>query len=197
MQNKKALIDYIASRMNADLLSDLRTHYLPSGVLMRDTQYILRRHRDDLVEAGRFDDLDIPQMIDDTLYIDDEFVAELLELIDNQPEPEAEVEHAVVAGDCIAAVGETPAEAAELTVERLRRAMTCARRDTKLAGDAVGALHVALHKSPEDAEKALSFAKSIGRGLTHYIEAIEKVAREDGEHELEASLNTTRANAFA
>ena len=89
---------------------------MPASVTMRYAQSILRRHRDVLLEDGKLDELDaidIPQMIADTLYIDDAFVAELLDAIDPQPEPAAEVQHAVVAGDCIVSTGSTPAEAAD------------------------------------------------------------------------------------
>lgn len=116
MQNKNALIAFIAGRIYPGFAEDTRNTPMPASVTMRYAQSILRRHRDVLLEDGKLDELDaidIPAMINDTLYIDDAFVAELLDAIDPQPEAEAEVEHAVVAGDCIAALGESPADAAE------------------------------------------------------------------------------------
>jgi len=116
MQNKNALIDFIAGQIYPEFAEDTRNTPLPGSVTRNYVQSRLRRHRADLIKACRLDELDaldIPRMIEDTLYIDDQFVAELLDVIDPQPEPAAEVEHAVVAGDVIVAVGATPEGAAE------------------------------------------------------------------------------------
>lgn len=89
----------------------------------------------------------------------------------------------------------------ELSVERLRLAMICARRDTSDAAATVTLLHVALHHFPDDAEAALSFAKAqadrLGRAFPCHVSRIARVAREYTPDQFQARLNFVRANAFA
>lgn len=92
MQNKNALIAFIAGRIYPGFAEDTRNTPMPASVTMKYAQSILRRHRDVLLEDGKLDELDA---------------------IDPQPQTGVEVEHAVVAGDCIMSVGDTPADAAE------------------------------------------------------------------------------------
>ena len=91
MQNKNALNAFIAGRIFPGFADELRSTPLPASVLRGYAQSILSRHRDELIEGGRFDELDeldIAGMLADTIKIDDAFVAELLDAIEPKPAPE-------------------------------------------------------------------------------------------------------------
>lgn len=87
----------------------------------------------------------------------------------------------------------------ETTSERLRIAVTAARRDTVEARAAVTALVLGVSKFPNDADAALSHARALTVGrrdsVAERIDEIEHVARTYTEGQLAARIGSARATS--